>query len=223
MILATDESGTIEIEYSVVNQLTRIAYPTGHFFNYSYDDAGRLIQRVDQDGNVLDRKTEMFRLGVSSGEIVSFTATPEYFDIGDEIEIEMAFRNNGTVNITGTAIIRVLNSTGYATEEFRHNVVTNLTPSESISFSDEWDTSGAEGGSYKILGYVLYDSTATEPVSVTVSTQAKIFDTGPDTYPSVRETTTAQLQQTKQLTYPNCTPIPASARAVIQSTPGSRT
>ncbi|MBN1456167.1 MAG: fibronectin type III domain-containing protein [Methanomicrobia archaeon] len=136
----------------------------------------------DASGNVLDQKTALFRLGISSGEIVSFTATPEYFDIGDDIAIEMAFRNNGTVNITGVAIIRVLNSTGYAKEEFSHTV-TNLTPSESISFSDAWDTSGAARGTYNILGYVLYDGTATEPV--TVRTQAKLFDTRPGTYPSI--------------------------------------
>ena len=122
----------------------------------------------DINSNVLDRKTEMFRLGISSGKIASFTATPECFDIGDEIEIEMEFENTGTVNITGTAVIRVLNSTGYATEEFSHNV-TNLTPSGSVSFSDAWDTSGAEeGSSYAIIGYVLYDGKSTDPATVTV-------------------------------------------------------
>ena len=96
------------------------------------------------------------------------TATPECFDIGDEIEIEMVFNNIGTVNITGTAVIRVLNSAGYATEEFRHNV-TNLTPSGSVSFSDTLDTSGAEAGSsYRVIGYVLYDSKSTDPATVTV-------------------------------------------------------
>ncbi len=122
----------------------------------------------DTSSKVLDRKTEMFRLGISSGEIASFTVTPECFDIGDEIGIEMVFENNGTVNITGTAVIRVLNSTGHATEEFRHNI-TNLTPSESISFSDTWDTSEAvAGSSYTIVGYVLYDSRSTDPATVTV-------------------------------------------------------
>ncbi len=80
----------------------------------------------------------------------------------------MEFENTGTVNITGTAVIRVLNSTGYATEEFSHNV-TNLTPSGSVSFSDAWDTSGAEeGSSYAIIGYVLYDGKSTDPATVTV-------------------------------------------------------
>jgi len=34
---------------------------------------------------------------------------------------EEPFNNTGTVNITGTAVIRVLNSTGDAADEFRHN------------------------------------------------------------------------------------------------------
>nr|QNO51068.1 hypothetical protein HCFNICHJ_00025 [Methanosarcinales archaeon ANME-1 ERB6] len=122
----------------------------------------------DTGGNVLDRKTEMFRLGISSGEITNFTATPEYFDIGDDIDINMAFNNNGTVNITGVAVTRILNLTGDVVEEFRHNV-TDLMPSESIGFDDTWDTSGAEEGSYKILGYVLYDSKATSPATVIVT------------------------------------------------------
>ena len=65
---------------------------------------------------------------------------------------EEPFNNIGTVNTTGTAVIRVLNSTGGA-DEFRHNV-TNLTPSGSVSFSDTLDTSGAEAGSsYRVIGY----------------------------------------------------------------------
>ena len=80
----------------------------------------------------------------------------------------MEFKNNGTVNITGTAVMRVLNSTGDAAYEFRHNV-TNLTPSGSVSFSDAWDTSGEEAGSsYRVIGYVLYDSRSTDPATVTV-------------------------------------------------------
>jgi hypothetical protein len=161
----------------------------------------------DTGGNVLDRKTEMFRLGISSGEITSFTATPEYFGIRDDIDINMAFNNTGTVNITGTAITKIKNSTGYAVEEFRHNV-TDLTPSESISFSDTWNTSGAEEDSYNILGYVLFDSTTAEPVSVTVNTQTKTFDTGPGTYPSVMGNHTGiikpnhTINATKMYTYP---------------------
>jgi len=159
----------------------------------------------DTGGNVLDRRTEMFRLGISSGEITNFTVTPEYFDIGDDIEINMMFNNTGTVNITGSAITRIINSTGCVVV-FRHNV-TDLIPSESISFRDTWNTSGADEGSYNILGYVLFDSATAEPVSVTVNTQTKIFDTGPGTYPSIRGNHTGTIKPnhtvnaTKMYTY----------------------
>ena len=63
-------------------------------------------------GNVLDRRTEMFRLGISSGEITSLTATPAYFSIGDHISISLVFSNTGTVNITGTARIQVQDESG---------------------------------------------------------------------------------------------------------------
>jgi hypothetical protein len=147
----------------------------------------------DTNGNVLDRQTEMFRLGISSGEVTNFTATPEYFDIGDDVDINMTFNNTGTVDITGTAVIKIFDSTGSVVEELRHNV-TDLMPSESISFSDTWNTSGAEEDSYNIIGYVLYDSKATDPVTVTVSTQTKIFDTGTGTYPSIRGNYTGTIK-----------------------------
>jgi hypothetical protein len=113
----------------------------------------------DTAGNVLDRKTEMFRLGISSGEITSFTATPESFDIGDEIDISLAFNNIGTVDISGTALIRVQDEAGDIVQEFSHNV-TGLAPDDSVSFDDTWDTSGAEQGTYHINGLVFYDGQA---------------------------------------------------------------
>ena len=166
----------------------------------------------DTSGNVLDRRTEMFRLGISSGEITSFTTTPEYFDIGDDININMTFNNTGTANITGTAITKIKNSTGYVTEEFRHSV-TCLLPSESISFSDTWNTSGAEESSYNIIGYVLFDSTTAEPVSVTVNTQAKIFDTGPGTYPSVMGNHTGIIKLNQPITVSTLYTYPCAGTA----------
>jgi len=131
----------------------------------------------DTSGNVLDRQTEMFRLGISSGEITSFTATPAYFDIGDSINMSLVFSNTGTVNITGTAGIRVQGEGGETVQEFRYDV-TDLAPDNAISFDDAWDTSGADKGTYSILGYVLYDSMSTDPMTAVVSTsrpEARIY------------------------------------------------
>ncbi|UCG58406.1 MAG: tandem-95 repeat protein [Phycisphaerales bacterium] len=120
----------------------------------------------DTDGNVLDRKTAMFRLGICSGEITNLTATPEYAAAGDDVRIDMTFSNTGTVNITGTAVIRILNSLGELVEEYRHDVA-DLIPSDSISFSDIWNV--PEFASFTVVGQVLYDGKATDPVTVGIN------------------------------------------------------
>jgi len=123
----------------------------------------------DINGNVLDRRTKIFRLGICSGEVASLTATPAYFDIGDRINTSLVFSNTGTVNITGTAVIRVQDESGETVQEFRHDV-TDLTPRNRISFDDVWDTSGAQEGTYIIVGYVSYDGMTTDPRIAVVST-----------------------------------------------------
>jgi len=159
------------------------------------------VELKDVHGVLLDRKMESFRLGVSSGEITRFTATPEIFDPGDEINISMTFNNTGTVNITGNAIIKILNSSGDMVEMFTHNI-TNLIPSENVSFCDTWNTSGAEEGSYDIVGYVSYDGKVTDPVTAVVSSRAEIgiFDTGPGTYPSISGTHNGTITPSQTIT-----------------------
>ncbi len=144
-------------------------------FSYQWDSTGVdpgyyniEVEIRDSSGNVLDRKMTGVEVGIHKGEIQTFTATPECFDVGDEIEIDMAFNNTGTANITGTAIIRVRDEIGETVQEFTHDV-TDLAPADSISFNDNWDTSGVEEDSYNIIGFVLYDSRATDPAIVTVS------------------------------------------------------
>jgi hypothetical protein len=76
----------------------------------------------------------------------------------------MVFQNNGTVGITGTAIMKVFAPTGEEVHEFQHEI-TDLMPAGSIGFGDMWD---AAEESYSVVGYVMYDSKATEPAVVTV-------------------------------------------------------
>jgi len=122
----------------------------------------------DTGNNILDKKTHMFRLGISSGEVMSLTANPGHFDIGDTISLSMTFKDTGTIPITGTAIIMVKDKSGNTVKEFKHPV-TDLTPANSITFDDTWDTTGMEEGVYSIFGYVLFDSKSSEPMTTTVS------------------------------------------------------
>ena len=98
----------------------------------------------------------------------------EYFDIGDSIDIAMDFSNNGTVNITGTAVIQILDETGRIVQKFNHNI-SDLPPGHAVQFVDAWNTSDEAEGSYNIIGYVLYDSMATRPSMVGVSTEVRAY------------------------------------------------
>jgi hypothetical protein len=147
----------------------------------------------DISGDVLDKKTRMFRLGICSGQITNFSATPESAEIGDDVEIKMAFNNAGTVNITGVAVIRISNAVGERIEEFRHDVV-DLIPSESVTFSDIWNVS--EAGSFTLMGHVLYDGKATDPATVQINR--------PECFPSEYSTYDDFLEYKARGKDPNC-------------------
>ena len=134
----------------------------------------RWPRRVDATGNVLDRAIKQFRLGIYTGEITAFTATPGLFHIGDTVGISMTFHNTGTVPVTGTAVIQVQDASGDVVEAFRHDVE-SLAPDGTVSFDDNWDSSGAQKGDYTVIGYVLYDSKSTAPQVASITTIARIY------------------------------------------------
>ena len=123
----------------------------------------------DDDGTLLDKKIEYFRLGIASGEIINFSVTPKYFDIRDNVNMSLSFRNSGTVDLSGTIVIRIQNEDGEIVREFAHEI-TDLAPADTITFDETWDTSEVEDGSYHILGYILYNGMATDPRTARVST-----------------------------------------------------
>jgi hypothetical protein len=181
----------------LLSTLTNLTGPASYSLQWDSDsfEPGDYVVEVllrDAENNVLDSKTVQFWLGISSGVITTFTATPEHFEIGNVIAINMTFANTGTVNLTGTAIVRVINGAGGTVEEYRHNM-TDLLPSGSISFYDTWNTTGAPEGVYSILGYVLYESRSTDPASVMIGTATGGFNTGQGTYPSIAGTHTGTI------------------------------
>lgn len=115
----------------------------------------------DEVGNELDREIVMFQLGISSGEITAFTATPRWFQVGDPIDITLQFSNTGTLPIDGRAVIQIRNSAGTIVQEFIHEVA--LAPSADADLNDIWDTQGHAEEAYHLVAYVAYDSQAAEP------------------------------------------------------------
>ncbi|MFW6056428.1 MAG: C25 family cysteine peptidase, partial [Chloroflexota bacterium] len=133
---------------------------------------GVAVDVRDASGNVLDRSIVDVQVGICTGEVSSFEASPVEFEAGDEIAITMVFKNTGTVTLDGTAVVSVHDATGEVVEEFTH-AVTSLAPGAKVTLSDTWDTSGATGGSHHVVGRVRYHSTATSPAVVTVTSLAE--------------------------------------------------
>ena len=127
------------------------------------------VELIDSAGNLLDSETQPFELGITSGEVTSFNASPRIFDVGDTINISMIFSNMGTVPISGTAVIRVQAGEELTTTMYYTQSINNLAPGNWTLIEKAWDTTGAIEENYRILGYVQYESISTEPESIDVS------------------------------------------------------
>ena len=88
--------------------------------------------------------------------------------------MSLTFINTGTVPLTGTTVVRIQTEVGEMVQEFSHDYG-NLAPGSRVSFADVWDTLGAARGDYRVVAYVLYDSTATEPRVAIVGTGRSVY------------------------------------------------
>jgi hypothetical protein len=120
-----------------------------------------IVELRDPNGVLLDQKVENIRLGIGSGEVLSLNVNPESYQSGDSVQVNMIFKNSGNTDISGTAIIHILNSTD-TIQKYEHTF-SELTPSQTIEFTDEWETR-TEDNSIKIVCYVLYEGDTTPPV-----------------------------------------------------------
>lgn len=125
-------------------------------------------------GDVLDRATAQFIVGITAGDITAFTVTPTLFDIGEQVALSLTFANTGTVPLTGTTVVQIQTETGEMVQEFSHDYG-NLAPGDAVVFADAWDTTGVVRGNYRAVAYVLYESTATEPRAVNVWTRRLLY------------------------------------------------
>jgi hypothetical protein len=128
----------------------------------------------DGFGNVLDRQTDLFNLGVSRAEIGHFGATPERFAAGKAVAMSLTVSNTGSLVISGTAVIDVQSQSGETVAAFDFPIAA-LPPGEAVEINELWDTRGVGGGPYTMVAYVLYDSTASEPRIAIVRADWRVF------------------------------------------------
>ncbi len=125
-------------------------------------DPGNYVMEMEirtPGGELLDTEQQMFKLGISSGMITSLTVSPEVLDAGDTVGIEMTFANTGSMDIIGSAIIRMQDKNGATIEEYIEEFTT-LSPDNDMIFSASWEAADDAG---RVVGYVLYDGKATPP------------------------------------------------------------
>jgi hypothetical protein len=149
-------------------------------FSYGWDSgdfgSGQHIVEAevrDDGGQLLDRAMMGFELGIHAGQVVTFTATPESFDVGDTISISLVFSNTGTLPITGTAVIEVQDKNAQVVEEFRHDFG-DLAPASAVRFDEGWDTSATEPATFSIVGTTLYGGKSSAGV-VIVSSLRRVY------------------------------------------------
>ena len=147
---------------------------------YTWDstgfDPGQYIVAVevrDDEGHLLDQAMAPFDLGLYSGAVTAFTATPEQFDAGDTISMTLVFSNTGTVPISGTVSFEVQNGEGEKIQRFTRTF-SDLAPGSNREFERGWDTSGTKVDTFGIVGSVLYGGRSAGGL-VVVSSEERVY------------------------------------------------
>jgi hypothetical protein len=144
-----------------------LSWPTQGFDPGSYTLEVTLKNTENQ---VLDRITTTIQVGITSGEITQLSASPQYFEIGEMVDLYLRFQNTGSVELSGTLYIKVYDPLGTLIETIA-KPFSDLAPRGFIDQETTWDSSGAEKGSYGIVGYALYHGKASLAKQISISTE----------------------------------------------------
>jgi hypothetical protein len=119
----------------------------------------------DMEGNRLAQRSLGLRLGETAGEITTFEVSPNTFNPGEIIDVDMVFRNSGDLPISGEAIIQVQTKAGVIVGEFQAPI-NDLVAGESLPVAFAWDSTGVSENEYWLVGFVKYNSQTTPTASV---------------------------------------------------------
>ncbi|MBN1281308.1 MAG: hypothetical protein JXA00_06640, partial [Candidatus Thermoplasmatota archaeon] len=135
-------------------------------------ESGNYLMRIavsDHEGRLMDTDLVMYTLGITAGVISNFTATPQYFDVGDQITINTTVLNTGTQPLNGTLSITIVNTTTSYYQEIQQDIAEVL-PDEDITLTTAWNTTGIAEGEYRIAAVFLYEGGYTDVPTRVVST-----------------------------------------------------
>lgn len=135
-------------------------------------EPGEYIARAemnDTSGHWLSTATLPIAIGIPKIEITAFSASPQHFEIGDEVVVELTVKNIGAVEATGTCIVQIRGDDGLV--QGTQINFTGLNPNQPRTFRASWDTTNAtEGEIYTALAYILYGGQSSDIRSALLST-----------------------------------------------------
>jgi len=132
------------------------------------------VSLFDLQGNLLDRMAQSFELGAMIGELSNLQVTPLVFQPGENLHLSVQVHNPASVPLTGTLQLQVIDS---ADQIVRSDAspVNNLPAHTSLAIDHILDTSVMPPGDYKILEYLTYESSSSQPLIAWVSTYRRLY------------------------------------------------
>ena len=125
-------------------------------------------------GQRLASRNVGLRLGEMAGELSQLAVTPQNFQAGDLIGIQLDFANTGELPIDGEAVIQVQTLAGEILSELVAPI-SGLAAGSVAAVPYSWDSSGVAEGDYQVVGFVRYDSQTTPAVVQSITTLERVY------------------------------------------------
>jgi hypothetical protein len=135
---------------------------------YAANDYLVVVELLDTQGRLLDARSTEVQLGSLDATLSRLDASQEAFAPGDQIDFRVGVLNTGTFAITGTVVLAIQESEGLTCTTVLTAPVRGLAPGASTGMSIPWDTTGFEADRYRIVGYLQFHGTTSDPLSLTV-------------------------------------------------------
>lgn len=133
-----------------------------------------VVELKDASNQIVDRTTTAFTLGAMNAATTSFSASPTFFKPGNSVAMQLKITSTGSLPLDGTAVVEIRDSSGNLVQEFTQ-AIASLQPGQFITFSPNWNSTGATGERYTVLGYARFDSSQSVVRSVILSTKTYQF------------------------------------------------
>lgn len=153
-----------ELDGLAGNALVSLEWKVGNLLSGDYILTAELR---NLSGALYDTHQVNFRVGTSIGTIEGLTIAPQIFTPGQAIKIAYNFRNTGTENLDGMAVIEIQDLQN-GTESRFEMAFSGLAPSQVFPVEWIWQSNPANQGKFRVIAYVNYppDTTPVEQVVI---------------------------------------------------------